>query len=104
MFCFFFSSRRRHTRWTGDWSSDVCSSDLVEAARKLAERMMSEAGPAPETRIDFAFRLATARTPNAREREVLLALRAKQLAIYQRDRNRALDLLKIGESGRNETL
>src|SRR6201998_1392024 len=26
---FFFSSRRRHTRWTVDWSSDVCSSDLV---------------------------------------------------------------------------
>src|SRR6266581_6458663 len=25
---FFFSSRIRHTRWTGDWSSDVCSSDL----------------------------------------------------------------------------
>src|SRR5713226_9827201 len=25
---FFFSSRRRHTRWTGDWSADVCSSDL----------------------------------------------------------------------------
>src|SRR6266487_1852556 len=29
MFFFFFSSRRRHTRWTGDWSSDVCSSDLA---------------------------------------------------------------------------
>src|SRR5690242_20759352 len=29
---FFFSSRRRHTRLTCDWSSDVCSSDLVEAA------------------------------------------------------------------------
>src|SRR5215210_827816 len=28
MFCFFFSSRRRHTRYIGDWSSDVCSSDL----------------------------------------------------------------------------
>src|SRR3989338_9991384 len=29
--CFvtFFSSRRRHTRWNCDWSSDVCSSDLV---------------------------------------------------------------------------
>src|SRR5438105_5091519 len=26
--CFFFSSRRRHTRSTRDWSSDVCSSDL----------------------------------------------------------------------------
>src|SRR3989454_1342969 len=29
LFCFFFSSRRRHTRLQGDWSSDVCSSDLA---------------------------------------------------------------------------
>src|SRR2546422_6411062 len=29
MFFFFFSSRRRHTRCSRDWSSDVCSSDLV---------------------------------------------------------------------------
>src|SRR5256885_4483084 len=28
-FFFFFSSRRRHTRLQGDWSSDVCSSDLA---------------------------------------------------------------------------
>src|SRR5260370_14277984 len=28
-FCFFFSSRRRHTRFKCDWSSDVCSSDLI---------------------------------------------------------------------------
>src|SRR5256885_5353913 len=28
IFFFFFSSRRRHTRLQGDWSSDVCSSDL----------------------------------------------------------------------------
>src|SRR5205807_3287826 len=28
---FFFSSRRRHTRLQGDWSSDVCSSDLASA-------------------------------------------------------------------------
>src|SRR5256886_3747268 len=34
MFCFafFFSSRRRHTRFDCDWSSDVCSSDLPLAA------------------------------------------------------------------------
>src|SRR6266446_9615570 len=30
---FFFSSRRRHTRLQGDWSSDVCSSDLPHLAR-----------------------------------------------------------------------
>src|SRR5437867_4745752 len=29
-FFFFFSSRRRHTRSYGDWSSDVCSSDLLK--------------------------------------------------------------------------
>src|SRR3712207_7875236 len=29
-FCFFFSSRRRHTRYWRDWSSDVCSSDLYD--------------------------------------------------------------------------
>src|SRR2546429_6190700 len=29
-FFFFFSSRRRHTRCSRDWSSDVCSSDLVD--------------------------------------------------------------------------
>src|SRR5260370_24737711 len=30
MIYFFFSSRRRHTRFKCDWSSDVCSSDLLE--------------------------------------------------------------------------
>src|SRR3989454_9277552 len=33
---FFFSSRRRHTRLQGDWSSDVCSSDLDDADRLVA--------------------------------------------------------------------
>src|SRR5690606_40781126 len=32
-FVFFFSSRRRHTRFSRDWSSDVCSSDLAEAVK-----------------------------------------------------------------------
>src|SRR5207248_7815748 len=35
---FFFSSRRRHTRSYGDWSSDVCSSDLEDNLRKLMLR------------------------------------------------------------------
>src|SRR5437867_5540178 len=33
-FVFFFSSRRRHTSSYGDWSSDVCSSDLQRARRE----------------------------------------------------------------------
>src|SRR2546430_16125955 len=35
---FFFSSRRRHTRFDCDWSSDVCSSDLAQATALDAER------------------------------------------------------------------
>src|SRR5438309_3234466 len=39
---FFFSSRRRHTRWNCDWSSDVCSSDLARwAARAFLETSSS---------------------------------------------------------------
>src|SRR6266567_4208106 len=40
---FFFSSRRRHTRFDCDWSSDVCSSDLV--IRDHEENMPAYAGP-----------------------------------------------------------
>src|SRR5256885_9703316 len=60
---FFFSSRRRHTRLQGDWSSDVCSSDLIAAARTLeaiksvpgvAEPNSSEEGDIPQldVRVD----------------------------------------------------
>src|SRR5437899_4856966 len=37
---FFFSSRRRHTRCLSDWSSDVCSSDLIRKAR-LRDSLMA---------------------------------------------------------------
>src|SRR5438094_6112857 len=41
--CFFFSSRRRHTRSYGDWSSDVCSSDLEMSA--AVSRLRAAADP-----------------------------------------------------------
>src|SRR5438067_3919263 len=42
---FFFSSRRRHTRSKRDWSSDVCSSDLVSALRRSPARPALAASP-----------------------------------------------------------
>src|SRR5256885_3251296 len=48
--CFFFSSRRRHTRLQGDWSSDVCSSDLRRVHRRLG-------GRAEELRAELRLRL-----------------------------------------------
>src|SRR5574337_1472636 len=35
---FFFSIRRRHTRLSGDWSSDVCSSDLMASIRQMSRQ------------------------------------------------------------------
>src|SRR5438309_2546338 len=37
MVTFFFSSRRRHTRWNCDWSSDVCSSDLRSVGLSIGQ-------------------------------------------------------------------
>src|SRR6266480_5556615 len=49
---FFFSSRRRHTRLTCDWSSDVCSSD---------ERERDEVAPEPEGELEVLEILASQR-------------------------------------------
>src|SRR5690242_8181966 len=48
---FFFSSRRRHTRLTCDWSSDVCSSDLRRQALSQGERAADKLLPlcSPQT-------------------------------------------------------
>src|SRR5258707_12561048 len=44
--CFFFSSRRRHTRYWRDWSSDVCSSDLNKISNAVAWESCSFSGAA----------------------------------------------------------
>src|SRR3712207_8290047 len=61
---FFFSSRRRHTRYWRDWSSDVCSSDL---ARRPCL-------PLPRTGEVRAAGREVARTRAEREQEVQLAI------------------------------
>src|SRR2546430_15773518 len=44
MVIFFFSSRRRHTRFDCDWSSDVCSSDLADPSRIRVDRERTDGG------------------------------------------------------------
>src|SRR5437870_11084349 len=51
MLCFFFfSSRRRHTRWPRDWSSDVCSSDLLRPGEAVDLDTPTGSLPAPGQR------------------------------------------------------
>src|SRR5688500_20383538 len=47
MSLFFFSSRRRHTRLQGDWSSDVCSSDLISTFSIGANGVLALLGSVP---------------------------------------------------------
>src|SRR5437870_6312828 len=47
---FFFSSRRRHTRWPRDWSSDVCSSDLAAAPPPATSRAPASQGTGARSR------------------------------------------------------
>src|SRR5215203_7080181 len=51
-FCFFFSSRRRHTRYWRDWSSDVCSSDLDEDRAKQLQAITHGPSFRPYTSVD----------------------------------------------------
>src|ERR1035437_10392823 len=44
---FFFSSRRRHTRYWRDWSSDVCSSDLVSPPQRALGDVPHRKFPVP---------------------------------------------------------
>src|SRR5690606_40675478 len=41
---FFFSSRRRHTRFSRDWSSDVCSSDLKKLVAIFSQKQVDAIG------------------------------------------------------------
>src|SRR3712207_8904877 len=52
--CFFFSSRRRHTRYWRDWSSDVCSSDLAARPEERDELAPSDGERDPFERGDGA--------------------------------------------------
>src|ERR1035437_7172730 len=50
-FTFFFSSRRRHTRYWRDWSSDVCSSDLDNVVELFVEGLGNVAQVRPLSRV-----------------------------------------------------
>src|SRR5690606_40918291 len=56
---FFFSSRRRHTRFSRDWSSDVCSSDLVMDTPKAQIALTLSAGEAGILRLPIIARPPT---------------------------------------------
>src|SRR2546426_4503115 len=59
VFFFFFSSRRRHTRLQGDWSSDVCSSDLCNARSARSSPVCAKRRAPLTTEIKKAVKVST---------------------------------------------
>jgi len=78
-----------------DLMNDVA---FVEASRALAQRIMKQGS------VDFGFRLATSRLPNAREKSMLMDLYHYNLDRYQTNPDAALKLLSLGESARDPSL
>ncbi|NQV26133.1 MAG: DUF1553 domain-containing protein [Rhodopirellula sp.] len=76
----------------------------VEAARKFAERVISEGGSSVEERVIFAFRSVVARPPNATELQTLTTLLTEYLSEFKSHPDSAAKLLSAGESPRNEQL
>ena len=70
----------------------------------MAQRIMVESGPDDGTRIEMAFRLATARRPSTDEREVLLRRLEILKKEYMDHPADAAEFLKVGESKRDENL
>ena len=77
----------------------------VKAAGALARRMVAEGGDSPESRISYAFRLATARHPETTEIEVLTAAYAREKERFTADHRSAKNLLQESENdGSDPTL
>src|SRR5256886_12142458 len=67
---FFFSSRRRHTRFDCDWSSDVCSSDYPGVHAWINTQLVANADSLPQDSAHFVYRrpdLLAVPRPLARE-------------------------------------
>ena len=70
----------------------------VEAARKLAERMLTEGGATPAERLTRGFQFATSRRPTADELKVLTEGLTADLSRLQQDKDAAKKLINFGES------
>jgi len=69
---------------------------FVEASRSFAQRILLEGGGSVESRIAYAFRLATARRPTHAENKVLREVLARQIAEFRANKGAAQKLLSVG--------
>jgi hypothetical protein len=93
--CTVFENRTNSPLQALELMNDVT---FLEAARKLAERMMTEGGALPEQRVSYGYRLVLARAPDAAQRQALLKALDGFAAGFRGDAGAAREFLKQGES------
>ena len=84
--------------------ADNGSEEQYRLSRRLAERVLREGGETPEERLGYAWLLATAHRPPEAAEAILVDGFERHLDRYRTDRAAALDLVRQGESPRDETL
>ncbi len=96
----------RRARTNTPLQSLVLMNDVqfVEAARKLAERVLLEGGSTPPEQFAFAFRTTTSRFPESYERDSLMQLYKEYFQEFQSTPENAEKLLSTGESARDSKL
>src|SRR5688500_20174065 len=89
---FFFSSRRRHTRLQGDWSSDVCSSDLAVVNLDV---IIEQTRPVDHQHIVFTI---TVWRENIRDKNFHVSIDVNQYTVTVRSEER-----RVGKEWRHRT-
>src|SRR5207249_5243069 len=94
LFFFFFSSRRRHTRSKRDWSSDVCSSDLVRLngqhllAKERRKQGLEGLRPQPRDRRERFLRERLPHHGGVLDQPALLRIRSEERRVGKECRSR----------------
>src|SRR5256885_13009063 len=87
---FFFSSRRRHTRLQGDWSSDVCSSDLSRGFRPWRREAPAarRVPPTKSRRVMESWVIVWLETPSDKKSGQAGAQRSEERRVGEEGRSR----------------
>jgi hypothetical protein len=93
--CTVFENRTNSPLQALELMNDVT---FLEAARKLAERMITEGGASAAERVSYGYRLVLARAPDPARRQALLKALDGFSATYREDASAAREFLKQGES------
>src|SRR5438445_10751531 len=102
---FFFSSRRRHTRYWRDWSSDVCSSDLDHRLQHLDQgerrpvHARERAGEGGDRSRELSLRDQPAGADRSEERRVGKECRSRWSPDHEKKNEKKIKVRGIGRRG-----